>query len=130
MTDGSHVVVVVHSVGPDQKEQVVGSVHSDSIEDRLDGLLGKAAEAGITDAASKIESLKSEHAAEVGVSTEQAREHAGEDIKDSLEEAISHAESERQSEASKDGEAGKDGEGSKDDGADGGHDDDGDDGGH
>ncbi len=118
--------------------EVLGSVHSDAIQDRLDNFLGAAVAAGITGAALSLESLRGAHLAQVDFSTEQSQDNADEDIKDSLDAAISqHAEDERQKddakadhagegtkgdragEGTKDGQGGKDGEGSKDGG--GGH---------
>ena len=138
MTGGAHVVMVVHSVGADKKVEVLGSVHSDAIQDRLDNFLGAVVAAGITGAALSLESLRGAHLAQVDFSTEQSQDNADEDIKDSLDAAISqHAEDERQKddgkgdhagegtkgdragEGTKDGQGGKDGEGSKDGG--GGH---------
>jgi hypothetical protein len=138
MTGGAHVVMVVHSVGADKKVEVLGSVHSDAIQDRLDNFLGAAVAAGITGAALSLESLRGAHLAQVDFSTEQSQDNADDDIKESLDAAISqHAEDERQKddgkgdhagegtkgdragEGTKDGQGGKDGEGSKDGG--GGH---------
>ena len=119
MTDGAHMVFVVHPAKDEEIGWVVGSVHSDTIQARLDTLLESASESMIGDAAAKLDALRLEHLAEVGVSTSETRTHAAEDIKEPLEAAI-HAEEARQQQIEQAAQHDSDGETGGDSGGGGG----------